>query len=67
MIKLQVLERYQVRGFDLLPGQVVEVDDETAAWLRRDAPGAFVEYTEPVANAPEEPPADKMIKRARRK
>lgn len=65
MITLKVLENYAVHGHDYRAGQVIEVDEKTARWLKADAPGVFVDY-QPEDKAPEAPPVDKMIKRARR-
>lgn len=46
-------------------GQIIEIGDpDYAAWLKRDMRG----YLEPVtARAPEAPPADRMVRKARRR
>lgn len=54
----------------LRAGDVLEVSEAEAAFLLRDAPGLFelVEPDpEPETAALDAPPADKMIKRSRRK
>lgn len=43
MITLQVVARYAnaARGLSYQPGQMIEVDDALADYLRRDAPDCF--------------------------
>lgn len=42
-MKLRTLRRYRNQGHGLFlePGEVLRTDDDTAAWLQRDAPGSF--------------------------
>lgn len=67
--KLKVLQEYTCRGEHYLPGATLDVMDEKAAWLLRDAPMAFEvqEAIAPVQTALDAPPADKMVRRARKK
>lgn len=59
---LRCIERYKVFGYgDYSPGDFID-NPELEARLLRDSPGAF-EPVEIVTAAPEEPPADKMVRR----
>jgi hypothetical protein len=64
MAKIIAKGQYQhgPRGILLRKGDVVDVTEETWAFLQKDAPGNFELYTEPVVD---KPPADKAIKRSR--
>ena len=67
-MKLIVLSDYRNRRLFYAAGERIEVSDEDGAFLMRDAPGVFaVPEPEPLAAAPDEPPADKAIKTVRRK
>jgi hypothetical protein len=50
-------------------GQVVELPDDLVEWLNHDSPGVCVpvEETEPAARQVQAPPADRMVKNARRR
>lgn len=63
MRTLKVKSRYLNRDVVYNVGQVIEVDDDYAAWLMRDCPTCF-EDIKPhgEAKAMIGPPADKMIK-----
>lgn len=65
--RLHCLARYGNRalGIDAKPGDVVEVDTETAALLQRDAPGCWSvdEPEDVVVEALDGPPADRMVRR----
>jgi hypothetical protein len=45
-------------------GQVLELDEETAAWMLRDVPGSIVPAgaAAPVSRVVEAPVADRMVK-----
>jgi len=69
-MKLRVLHDYRCRREFYEANTIIEVSDEHGAFLLRDAPDVFAIWTplvEPLAAAPDEPPADKAIKSARRK
>ena len=72
IVKLLVISEYISRGERYPEGKTLEVPEDRAAFLLRDAPGCF----ERVEDAPihteqsaafDAPPADKMVRRARRK
>ena len=54
MKSYRVAHRYRSPYYGLEPGQVVELDDETAAFLNRDSPGLLqpVAATRDVQDAP---------------
>jgi hypothetical protein len=69
--KLKVLQNYRMRDLEYKAGDVIDVSETMAVWLKSDAPEAFAEVEAPalVVAAPaqaalDEPPADKMVKRA---
>lgn len=61
MVKLKVKQEYQNQREHYRRGQEIEVEDAHAAWLQRDAPGAFEVVVE---KAPKQPPRDKMLRNA---
>lgn len=64
-MRLLVKRRYRNRELFYLPGEIV-VGDALGEWLLRDAPGTF-ERVGPSVTALDAPPADKMVRRARKK
>lgn len=62
MVALRVLGRYTNREVAYQPGQIINVDEATAAHLMADAPGCFVLAVQIAAI--EDPPADTMIRRS---
>ena len=67
-VKLLVISEYISRGERYPEGKVLEVDETRAAFLLRDAPGCFERVEDaPIHTEIEVPPADKMVRRARRK
>ena len=58
--KLKVLSDYRSRGVFYRRGDVIEVDEAMAHWLRSDAPGCFEEW-QPEQKAMQAPPVDKMV------
>lgn len=64
-----IVRRYYKCGpVEYQAGQVIEIDDpEYAAWLKRDMRG----YLDPVAPEPErvieQPPHDRMVRKAKRR
>jgi hypothetical protein len=61
-VKLHVVNDYRCREIHYEKGQVLEVAPAVAAALFADAPGCFS-----LVKAPDRPPADKMIRRSRKK
>lgn len=71
-MQLRVISRYENRDVVYEVGQTIDVDDMTAAWLMRDAPGCFAlvqkkPVPEPEAKAETEPPEDKAMRSPKRK
>jgi hypothetical protein len=64
---LRCVERYKVFGYgDFAVGDIID-DAELEPRLLRDSPSAFeVVQVEVITAAPEAPPEDKMVKRARK-
>lgn len=64
MPKLEVLQKYNERtpfgrvGYGA--GQVVDVNEKLATWLKADSPGTFRDYV-PETKAVEEPPMNKAV------
>lgn len=46
-------------------GEVVTLDEETAAWVNRDSEGCLTLVVETEARAMVEPPQDRMVKQAK--
>jgi hypothetical protein len=63
-MRLYCLSQYTAGPVHFEPGEI-EVSDEMAAFLLRDAPGSF--SVEPPVKAYDEPPEDKAIRAARGK
>jgi hypothetical protein len=66
-MQLRVLSDYRRQRVAYAAGEIIDVTEDEAAFLLRDAAGTFAVYVEPVAAAPAEPEADKAIKTTRRK
>lgn len=67
-MKLKVVSAYNDGHGLIYPvGTVLEVDAASARWFTADSPGSFQIIPEEPPVPPDEPPADKMVKRARRK
>lgn len=69
MKTLLVKSTYVNRDMRFHPG-TIEVDDELAAFLMRDAPGVFAEPKAPAeesTKAFDAPPVDKMVRKAKTK
>jgi hypothetical protein len=66
-VKLLVKAHYRSRDVILAAGSQIEVPQDEAEFLLRDAPGCFevVGAAPPVEEekAPDEPPVDKMVRR----
>ncbi len=60
-MRVYVIADYRCREIHYKPGQVFEVTRTEAMRLIADAPGCFS------LKAPDQPPADKMIRRNRKK
>jgi hypothetical protein len=60
-MSLYVIAEYRCREIHYQPGQILEVTRTEAMRLIADAPGCFS------LKAPDQPPADKMIRRSKRK
>lgn len=75
-VKLTCKYEYRNATVHYRAGADIEVSEQEAAWLNRDAPGVFEPYVKPVEKpveepteealekAIEEPPVDKMLKSA---
>lgn len=68
-MKLTCTSRYRAGSVEYLPGQVLDLPDPEARYLLTASPGSFeivVDNPEPdpdaLFEAPEAPPADKMIR-----
>lgn len=70
MGKFRVTQNYR-SGLGIFDaGDVVELADDFAAHINRDAPGTLepaYEALPPAERAPDAPPADRMVKSARRR
>lgn len=62
-MRLKVKALYRCRDVRYEPGEI-DVPDDAAAWLLRDAPGTFEVVQD---KAMERPPADKMVRKHRSK
>ena len=56
---------HDVQQIVLQEGEVVELDDDIAAWLKTDSPGLLSAVEE--ERAVEEPPQDRMVKRGKKR
>ena len=65
-MKLQCVANYRndARGAVYLAGEVYEVTQDEASFLKADAPGCFKDYVEPKPKAKRvaKPPRDKAVK-----
>lgn len=70
-MKLKVVSEYRSARERYTEGQVIDVTEAQADWLKRDAPGCFEDYVEPepepAVKAPEAPEQNKMIGAAPKK
>ena len=64
MAKYNVTKHYHSAWGSLTRGDVVELDDDIAAWLNRDAPGVVALYVLPPVEPPPEPEPVKAPARA---
>lgn len=60
----RVTQNYSSGDQTYVEGQLLELDDDTAAWMLRDVPGSIVPVgaTAPVNRVVEAAPADRMVK-----
>lgn len=57
-----VTRRFQTRDITWFEGDLVDLDDDTAAWVERDSPGCLRRVEpEPEARAIDEAPANRMV------
>jgi hypothetical protein len=60
----RVTQNYSSGDQTYVEGQLLELDDDTAAWMLRDVPGSIVPAgaAAPVNRVVEAAPADRMVK-----
>lgn len=63
MAQYKVTQTYKTADMSFVEGQVIDIDEATAAWMLRDVPGCIVAVKNDVASSRvvEAAPMDRMV------
>lgn len=69
MAQYKVTQSYKTGDVAYVEGQILDIDDATAAWMLRDVPGCIVaiKANTPVSRVMESAPVDRMVSAVTRK
>lgn len=63
MAQYRVTQTYRSNDIGYVEGQILDIDENTAAWMLRDVPGCIVpvDKSSPVRRVMESAPVDRMV------
>lgn len=66
-MKYKFLKRYRYRGNNYKPGNEIELTEAEARVINRDEPGTLILIPEVPTRTLDQPPADRMVRRGRKR